>query len=168
MAAAKLTPAVELIHRQKLKTDLATVADTGAVFIRPEFFSSQQDFVKAVCKEVAAGDDLEVQFCQISWLGYEDDPDDPCEDNPTVKIVYKMHFFHQFIQERSDGTNSHDTFTAMIINVRNKFLATIHSVPNTEREAAKQQNFIITDENSEFFQGAYGHWCNLITKIELE
>lgn len=168
MADPKLTPEVELFHRNKLKADIEQIANTGAVFTKPTFFSSYQDFVDEVGKQVTAGDDLEVQFCQISWIGFEDDDEDPCEDSPAVKIVYRLHFFHQFAQERKDGSNSHDTFTAMIINLRNKFLMSIVQGTNIEREPLKLDGFIITSDESEFFAGAYGHWCNLITKIEVQ
>lgn len=168
MADPKLTPEVELFHRSKLKESIMEIQGTGSVFTVPEFFTSYQDFVDAVGHEVSAGDDLEVQFCQISWLGFEDSEDDPCEDNPAVKIIYRLHFFHQFEQKRLDGSNSHDTFTAMIINLRNKFLLSIVQAPNIEREPLKQDGYIITDDESEFFAGAYGHWCNLITKISID
>lgn len=167
MAPPKLTPEIELLHRNRLKTDIETIPHTGAVFLKPTFFTSHQDFVDEVGKQVAVNDDLEVQFCQISWLGFEDDPSDGCEDNPSVKIVYKIHFFHQFEQERSDGTNSHDTFVAMILNLRNKFLSSIEIDADTDREALKTDGYMITSDESEFFKGAYGHFINLITKIDI-
>ncbi len=163
----KLTPDIELAHIAILKADIESVANTGAVFDKLMFFNSEADFAKAVGKQLAAGDDLEVQFCQISFLGFEDDPEDLCEDDPAVKIIYRLHLFHEFKQERKDGTNSHDTFAAAVLNLRNKFLATIQINDHTDREALVQDGYIITDDESEFFKGAFGHWINLITKVEL-
>lgn len=163
----KLTPAIEMLHRLLIKAAIESVPDTGAVFIKPEFFTSEQDFVERVCKLMTVGDDLEVQFCQISFLGFEDDPLDDCEDDPAVKIIYKIHLFHQYKPERADGTNSHDTFTAMLLNLRNKFLDTIEIDSNTERESLRADGFMITDDESEYFKGAFGHWINLITKVDI-
>ena len=168
MADPKLTPEKELALRQQLKTDIETVPATGAVFIKPEYFTSEQDFLDAVGKEVVAGEDLEVRFCQISFLSFEDNDQDGCEDNPAVSVRYKIHFFHQYVSERSDGSNSHDDFVAMLLNLRNNFLQTIEIDANTEREALKQDGFMITDDESEFFKGAFGHWINLIAKINLD
>lgn len=166
MAAPKLTPEKELANRQQIKADIESVANSGAVFIRPAFFTSEQDFIDVVGKEVISGEDLEVRFCQISFVGFEDDPADLCEDNPAVKSIYRIHLFHQFNQGRPDGSCSHDDFVALVINLRNKFLSTIDLDANTEREALKMDGFIITSDESEFFKGAYGHWTNLITKVE--
>lgn len=164
----KLTPAIELIHRNRLKSDIQQVPDTGAVFTKPTFFSSVQDFVDAVGKQVAAGDNLEVQFCQITFLKFEDSPNDPCPDDPLCWLHYRLHFFHQFEQQRANGTNSHDTFVAMLLNLRNKFLIEQDfDGGNTERKPLSPEQFIITDVESTYFKGAYGHYTNLISKIEL-
>ena len=164
----KLTPAVELAHRMRLKQHIESVPNTGGVFTRITFFSSKEDFVAQIGRQVAEGDDLEVQFCQVSWLGFEDSASDPCPEDPTVTLNYRLHFFHEFKQERSDGSNSFDTFAQMIINLRNLFLQNQDfDNGNTERKPLKQPEFIITNGESEFFRGAYGHFVNLTTKIEI-
>lgn len=163
----RLTPEKELAARTKLKTDLLTVGMIGSVFIKPAYFTSKADFVEQLGNQVAPGDDLEVQFCQVSFLKFEDSKTDGCADDPLVYVHYKIHLFHEFRQARKDGTNSHDTFVALILNLRNKFLLTQDAVANSERSPLAQEQFMLTDTENEFFPGAFGHYTNLITKIEV-
>ncbi len=169
MAAPRLTKEIELDVRAKLRTDIRSIAASGLVLAKPTYFTGKQDFVDELKKagtQVVNGGDIEVRFCQMQWIGFEDVPDD-CEDNPPVKILYKLHFFHEFISKRSDSSNSHDDFVAMILDLRNLFLANIVLPNNREREPLKQDGFMITGDENEFFKGAFGHYQNFIVKVEV-
>jgi hypothetical protein len=166
----KLTPEKELELRAQIKTDVESVENTGAVFSKPEFFTSKQDFVARCTKQMVNGDDREVQFCQISFFGFEDLPNAGsavCADDPPVRAIFRLHLFHEYVAKRSDNTNSHDTFTAMILNLRNKFLETQDQGEYTERTPLTPDQFIIFGQENEFFPGAYGHYTNLTVKVEL-
>jgi hypothetical protein len=163
----KLTPAIELSHREALKTEIETIANTGKVYIRPRLFTSKQDFVSELGKSVVNGDDLEVQFCQITCQGWQDLNGQLCADDPPVQIIYRLHFYQDFVQQRSDGSCSHDTFVAMLLNLRNRFLLTMDRSSNTERKPLTLEQNIITGVENEYFPGAYGHYINLQTRIEV-
>lgn len=166
----KLTPEKELELRAQVKADIESVPGTGKVFAEPVLIDSKQEFVDEFTEQVVAGNNREVRFCQILFQGWRDLPNaggTMCADDPVVEAIYRLHFFHEFVEKRSDGTSSHNSVTAMALNLRNKFLDTQDIGAYTERTPLTLDGSIILGTASEFFPGAYGHYFNAIVRVEL-
>jgi hypothetical protein len=113
----------ETAVRDDIKTLIESLGVFGTVFPRRRYIKSRQDFVKKLGKKTL-DNRTEIRFVEIRFLGFEDSPTLGHDTNPAAILKYQIHVFFEFIDERSDGSNSDEDFTAAILDLRDKFLLT--------------------------------------------
>lgn len=115
----------DIDDEQTLRAEIVAYLETfpvlGKIFDRRRMISSLADFVDKLSIEVA-GDVTEVRYVEIELIDIEDSPDEGFDDCPIGILTYNLHFFAQFADERSDGSNSDKDFTDGLLQLRNGFL----------------------------------------------
>lgn len=119
--AAYLTQTQEKALRAEVVDLIETIGDlAGNVYDRRRSFNSRTDFIDR--NKSAVSDKFEIRFIEVSLVNVEDSPTEGFADCPVPILTYNLHLFHEFADERTDGTNSDDDFSALILALRAKFL----------------------------------------------
>ena len=164
-----LTPEKELEILETLRAKVSSVESAINVVTDEPLLDSKNDVLKTICYKTA-NNKTEIRYIKIDFLGYTDDPENGCEDDPVVYLNYNFHLFHQYIEKRSDGSSSAKDIKKLVFNLRNAFLP----FKNGERKIAEiyestpltQARFIILGEDP-MTGGHYGHFTDLICKVEI-
>lgn len=163
-----LTPAIESEILTALKTKILSASGASNVIADEPLLDSKFDVAKTICVR-AIDNKTEVKYIKIDFLGFEDSPTDGCDDMPVVYISYNLHVFQQYREKRSDDSTSTNDVKTLVINLRNRFLETDNRARffggNAEHQPLRQNNFILLGNDP--LTGAYGHFTDLICKIEI-
>jgi hypothetical protein len=160
-----LDPAKELAIRTALGTKVAAL--TGSVFIRPELFDSEQDWVEKLGVQNVDGE-LELKYCTVNLLQFTDSPTDGCDDDPVVFLTYQIHIFDGFTEQRSDLSNSTDDFIAKILDLRNEFLESSRNVAGVDKAdytPLTQSSLILLGDDP--LTGGFGHFTDLQQRVQV-
>lgn len=163
-----LTTVIESQILAALRAKVAAVAGAQNVVADEPLFDSKSDVLKTICVR-AIDNKTEVKYIKIDFLQFEDSTTDGCDDMPVVFVSYNCHLFQQYREKRNDNSTSTQDIKQLVINLRNRFLETENNArkltANSEHQPLKQQNFIILDNDP--LTGAYGHFTDLICKVEI-
>jgi hypothetical protein len=135
--------------RAAVKSFIESLNCAGHVFSRRRSITSREHFARALGK-ASIDSKVEIQFLEIEFLQFVDLDASGGEDCPGASIVYGLHLFKQFVDSRSDSTNSDDEFTAAVFKLREGFL-NFHDFgaavgePITQPEYANFGNDSLTD-----------------------
>lgn len=160
-----LTPEKENLIREALKNKVAEDS-TAFVFSRRRLISSKQDFFKQLGKQPDSS--LEFRFCQIDFLGFEDLTEDGLDDCPPTNLKYQIHCFFQFVDKRTDLSNSTDDFIKYILDLRCRINNTSHFVLDGKKHLVgtlSQTADIIT--NADLISGVEGHYAEFQVLVEV-
>jgi len=163
-----LTAEKELEILEALRVKIAATPGAINVVADEPLLDSKHDVLKTICFK-SVDDKTEVRYLKIDFLGYTDDAENGCEDNPVCYLNYNLHLFHGFVEKRSDDSSSAKDIKALVINLRAAFLP----FKNGERQVAEicesiplvQNKFIILGEDE--LTGNYGHIADLTLKVEI-
>jgi hypothetical protein len=100
--------------------DLATLPILGNILDRRRAIANRQDYFAKLAIEQA--DQNEIVFCELEFLHFEDSPDEGDDDCPVLIVTYGVHVFRQFVDLRSDDSNSSQDFKNAIFSIRKFFL----------------------------------------------
>lgn len=163
-----LTPEKELLILAALKAKIESVPGAVNVVADEPLLDSKQDFLDAICVQTS-DDETEVVYLKIDFLGFEDSETDGCEDNPVSFLSYNLHAFQQYKELRGDGSSGLKDIKALLLNFRNRFLETDNNarilLAGCELQPLTQKTFIVLDNDP--LTGAYGHYFDLIARIEV-
>ncbi|MBX3288457.1 MAG: hypothetical protein KF855_03835 [Acidobacteria bacterium] len=160
-----LTSAKELEIRTFLGAKIAAV--TASSFIRRPMIDSKQDWVALLGKTNIDGE-YEMRYCTVDLLQFTDSDDEGCDDDPVVNLLYQVHLFHQYKEERSDDSNSTDNFIAVLLNLRNTFLNANRSIgvlDGAESLPLIQSGYILLGADA--LTGTFGHSVDLQLPVEI-
>lgn len=163
-----LTIEKEALVLAALKSKLESVAGAENVVADEPLLDSKQDFLDTICVQ-NVDDETEVKYIKIDFLGFEDSSTDGCDDNPVVFVSYNCHVFQQYKEIRGDDSASSRDIKRLVIGLRNRFLETANNArrlaADCEHQPLRQNNFIILGDDP--LTGAYGHYADLICKVEI-
>lgn len=117
----RLTIEIEQEFRAALVAYIDAEELAGNVFGRRRQFNSRVDFIERTGVKTS-DDKTEIRFTEIECIDISDDDVQGADDNPAAVATYNLHAFHQFVDERSDESNSDQDFTALILRLRDKVL----------------------------------------------
>ena len=164
-----LTPEKEAEILAALTAKVAAVADAVNVVADEPLLDSKDNILDTICIQ-NVDDETEVKFIKIDFLGFEDSDTDGCDDNPVVFLNYNLHVFQQYKEKRSDDSTSTNDIKQLVIALRNRFLEAKNNArqlaTKCEHQPLRQQNFIILGDDP-LAVGAYGHFTDLICKVEI-
>ena len=124
-----LTLAQELIIRRALADKIATVAAVGYVIPSPIVFSGKEEFWSTVNGSAVNTqkliDQSPIKACWISFLGFLDSSQYGCEEEPQIKLSYRLDLFHQYEFTRVDETATPDEFNARLLLSHNEFVGAL-------------------------------------------
>lgn len=156
----------ELNIRNEIVALLLTEPLAGNVFDRRRSISSRADFYRKL--NVDVNDGREVRFIEVELLNLDDSPDEGADDNPVALLTYNFHLFHQFVDERSDDSNSDRDFTNLLIRLRRLFL---NSRDFIGRRGVSDDAALTADEFTQFgpdtFTDVNGHFKDLTITIRV-
>lgn len=150
--------------RAAIKTAIKSIsAPVGNVFDKRIFLPTRTAYANLLGVRVSALDKMEIKFCDIDFVGFEDVKDEGAIKCVPTKFVYNLHIFHQYISERKDGSNSTDHFSAAVLGIRSYFLI-------NKQIGGGRADDIESSEFAQFgvdpFTDATGHFINLILKVK--
>ncbi len=160
-----LTPAKELTIREALGTKIALI--TSSAFVRRPMISSKQDWVELLGSE-NVDEEFELKVCTVDLLSFTDSEEEGCDDDPVVLLTYRIHYFRQYKELRSNDSNSTDDFNADILNLRNSFLdedRSLGDLAKVESLPLTQSGFILLGDDP--LTGAFGHFIDLQLQVEV-
>ena len=151
-----------------LTDKIESVAGARNVVADEPLLDSKQDFLDTICVQNSE-DETEVVYLKIDFLGFQDSDTDGCEDNPVSFLSYNLHAFQQYRDVRGDGSTGLKDIKALLLNLRNRFRETDNNarllLSGCELQPLTQKTFIVL--NNDPLTGAYGHFFDLIAKIEV-
>lgn len=165
-----LTSEKEAAILEALKLKVESVPGVINVITNEPLLDSKQDILRKFCvKHAGNKNKTEVVYLKVDFLGFEDSLTDGCEDNPVVFLSYNLHVFQGYQEIRTDGSTSAGDIKQLVINLRNEFLRTQNNArrlaAGSESTPLRQNNFIILDNDP--LTGAYGHYVDLIARVEI-
>ncbi|MGH9961751.1 MAG: hypothetical protein ACREBC_32250, partial [Pyrinomonadaceae bacterium] len=160
-----LTPEKEALVLEALRVKFAGVSGMSNVIVEMPVIDSKQDEIDKLTVTNVDGE-LEIKYCYVSFLGYEDSATDGCDDAPLVYLNYQAHLFWGFKEKRSDNSSSEKDFKTLFINTRSKFLETGRTLAaGAEHTPLAQTNSIILGDDP--LTGAYGFFVDLSLRVEV-
>lgn len=117
----RLSIDIEQEFRAALAAYIAAETLAGNVFDRRRAFNSRQDFFQRLGVQTS-DDQTEIRFTDIECLNITDDDVEGSDANPVAVVAYGLHCFHQFVDSRSDDSNSERDFTELCLVLRDKIL----------------------------------------------
>lgn len=164
----------------------AAVSEAGYVLPAPLYFQDRADFWATVAAiALNTRDAIEtspVKFCSFSFLRYEDDIKEGCEDEPLLTLLLNIYLFHERNLEREDesGADSflkkllknHNDFLSALYGIREQFLGTqaIAGLPEgyaAETQGLAQIDFTREMEECRFIPGVRGFAADLQLRTEV-
>lgn len=106
--------------QDNLKSDLETIAALGHVNTRRRLIANRKDYFDKLA--IDGTDESEICFTEIEFLRFQDSPDEGGDDCPVAILSFGLHIFRQFVDLRSDNSNSADDFLNAILSIRKHFL----------------------------------------------
>lgn len=119
---SKITIEDEQTLRAEIVAYLATEPLAGHVFNRRRMISSRNHFARTLGVAIGDKTTTEVRFTELELLNVEDSPDEGFDDCPVAVLTYNVHSFHEFADERADGSNSDRDFNDWILTARRMIL----------------------------------------------
>lgn len=120
---ANLDGTTEKSIREAVAAQLDLLGVCGNIFTRRRFITSRQDFARALGKR-SVDEKTEINFLEIEFLKFVDSDVQGFDDCPSIELTYGLHLFKQFVDDRTDGTNSDLDFTTAILAIRDRILRT--------------------------------------------
>lgn len=163
-----LTAEKEVLILTALAAKVGSVPGARNVIADEPLLDSKQDVLDTICIQ-NTDDETEVVYIKIDFLGFEDNAEEGCEDNPLTYLDYNLHVFQGYKEVRADGSSSATDIKRLVLNLRNRFLETDAGaralVADCETLPLRQDKFIILDNDP--LTGAYGHFVDLIARVEI-
>lgn len=179
-----LTGDQELIIR---KIIAERIAEAGMPFVVPSpvYFSNKADFWATVAPKLTKKEieTTALQHCTISYLRFEDDPAEGCEDEPLISIFYRLHVFREYEFERADESDAPDLFLKKVLRSEREFMNALFAVRQAflgvqplvglpegwsgETNSLTQEDFAEEREQGEYVGGVEGFSADLVLKVEV-
>lgn len=137
-------------------------ADVGHVFERPRLITDRNDFVAKLSRLVA--DKKEIRYVELSFARFQDDDTEGCDDEPVVGMSFTLHLFQEFVDNRSDDTNSTATFTNTILAIRNYFLWNRNLAPGMKARPVVQNELARFGQDT--LTDCTGHFADLVLTVD--
>jgi hypothetical protein len=175
----------ELSIREKIAEKIAL---SGLLFVVPSplYFKSKADFWSVLAPKLNQKEieKTPIMFCSISFLRFEDDVSEGCEDEPLLNLFYNLHLFREYdfvrMQESGAPTNflkrilkSERDFINAQMNLRQEFLGInpliVPVLPNMEIETNPlvQNDFAEEKNPSAYIEGVDGFNADLELKVSV-
>lgn len=166
-----LTIELEQSLRAEIVAAIVSIGDlAGNVFDRRRKFTSRKDFLDRVGQTIGTGSNKvrEIRFTELELLNFEDAAGEGFDDCPVPVLTYGLHIFHEFSDNRADGSNSDKDFTNYLFLLRSKMLNTRYF---QSRKAVADWS-VMPEDATEFtqfggdtFTDVVGHYKDLVLKI---
>lgn len=161
---AKITIVEEQLCRSAIVADIDAIDLSGNVFNRRRKITSRMDFFDKLGVDVGAGDGMEreIRFVDVDLLNIEDSPDEGPDDCPVAVLTYNLHLFHEFADERPDGSNSDRDFTDLQLRLRTHYLDEREfTIPGWEIQLQPLQFPEFTQFGNDTFTDVKGYYKDL-------
>ena len=159
-----LSPEIEINLRAALAAKIRTVA--ANLIVDEPVIDSKHDEIELLTKE-NVDDEIEIVFGKLDFLKFEDSTTDGCDDEPLVTLFYKLHLFQQFKEKRSDNSTSAKDFTALILNLRNRFLQSNRMLGASNIEHLPLRQILVITLGEDPLMGAEGHFADFEIRVEI-
>lgn len=175
----------ELNIRRAIAEKVAGVPGVGFVIPSPVSFVEKADFFatfdpKLTQKEIET---TNIQFCAISFLKFEDVPEEGCEDEPMIALIYNLHVFSEYDFERADESGTPDSFLKGVLKSERAFLNALFAIRQEflgiqpldnlpdgytgETNSVEQQDFAEEKERSRLVGSTDGFFADLTLRVEI-
>ncbi len=162
----------EALILEALRAKIASVPGARNVIADEPLLDSKQDVLKKFCVQTAGGK-TEVQYIKIDYLGWRDDAEMGCEDNPVVFLKYKIHSFRQYREIRPDNSTSSADIKALDIALHNRFRETKGVTKNNARNLtafSEHAPLVLIKDiilGVDELTGAFGHIADYSIEVEI-
>lgn len=158
----------EALILEALRAKIASVPGARNVIADEPLLDSKQDVLKKFCVQTAGGK-TEVQYIKIDYLGWRDDAEMGCEDNPVVFLKYRIHSFRQYREIRPDNSTSSADIKALDINLHNRFRETKNRAHFLTENCEHAPLVLIKDIilGVDELTGAEGHIADYSIEVEI-
>lgn len=157
---------IELLVRGLVADKCRAVPGIGHVATKRFYVVGKQQYVEKLGIENEADGDIEVRILFVEFQGFED-TSKGCDEAPFYNLIYSVRAFQEFIDERTDGSNSSDDFAEFVMNLRDAFLSG-RDLGFPERllhtPLSMAQRPIVDDDP---LTGAFGHILPFLLKVEV-
>jgi hypothetical protein len=117
---------VEKLVRTALKEKFSGIVGLPNVLSYFAYVNSDSEFVSQFGYKYPPTQKMEYRALFIIFLGFEDDADAGCDNNPVYRLVYTLRLVVSLNDRRGDGTTSTDDFARLVLTLRQRVLNERH------------------------------------------